>query len=486
MPRSPRVVALVALVLGAVATVVLAVPSGTAQAHNALVASDPADGTTLDAAPAQMVWDFQNAVPLETLTVTLTDPSGVRAELPGSVHGPAGETQVITPLPELAAGAMSLRWRLVGSDGHPISGSVDFSIAAPVSTTVPLGESAAGSPTTAPQLAPPTSAPGVLAEPAGDDAGDDDTGFATPSFVRWILRYGSYLAIMAIVGILAVSASVWPGAGTNQRLRGILGASFGVVAGLAFAQLAVIASDLEGAAPWASLDSIGAVTTTDAGMALALRILLAGALWLVLFRYRIVYRDLYWTAVTIPALGLLATWAFAGHARSMRWPIVGVVTDVAHHAAAAVWIAGLAIVGWIVIPATDRELVVPAVRRFSRVAGYVVAVLVATGVLQALRLVGNPFDVFDVNHGRYLAVKVVALIAMLVIASGNRRRVNRQLDDTEAGGRQLVRLRQAVVTEFVIGLAVIGITAAMVVSPPAASDSGAAPAAAPRGVYYTL
>ena len=484
MPRSPRVVALVALVLGAVVALVVAAPSGSVHAHNSLLASDPADHATLAVAPTQMVWDFQNTVPLETLTVTLTDQSGVRTEVPGSVHGPAGETQVITPLPMLEAGAVSLRWRLVGSDGHPITGSVDFTIAPPApATTAPAGASAGISPTTLPRPAPPTSAPETLAGPSGDR---DDTGFSTPSVVRWLFRYGSYLAIMAVVGILAVSATVWQGAGTNPKLRGIVGRGLGVVAGLAFVQLLMIASDLRGTAPWASFGSIDAATTTDAGMALALRILLAGALWLVLFRYRIAYRDLYWTAVTIPALGLLATWAFAGHSRSMRWPAVGVVTDVAHHAAAAVWIAGLAIVGWIVIPGADRDQVVPAVRRFSRVAGYAVAALVATGVLQSLRLVGSPLDLFDVDHGRYLAVKLVALAAMLAVANGNRRRVNRNVDGHETGGQQLVTLRHAMVAEFVIGLVVIGITAAMVVSPPASSDADAAPTMAPQVVYYTM
>jgi copper transport protein len=175
----------------------------------------------------------------------------------------------------------------------------------------------------------------------------------------------------------------------------------------------------------------------------------------------------------LPSLGLLATWAFAGHARSMRWPAVGVVTDVAHHAAAATWIAGLAIVGWLVIPSKMPDGVVASVRRFSRVAAVAVAVLVVTGLVQTLRLVGSPAELLDAAHGKYLALKLAVLAVLLAIANVNRRRVETRLSDSEGLGRHLGQLRKAMLAEFVIGLVIVGVTAAMVVSPPATGGSSA-------------
>ncbi len=461
---------LLALIVCTMIAGVVGLTSSTVSAHNTLVSSDPTDGAELSTAPTQITWVFDKVVPLDTMTVTLIDATGARSELSGSIHGAAGDTQVVTPLPTLQPGSVSVRWRLVGPDGHPVTGRVDFTITTPAPTTTgaatavtPISPGVA-TPTTTPTTSPTVSAADLSIDPA-------DGARSTPTVVRWILRYASYLAIMAIVGILATTAFVWIGAGGHALLQRILGRALFATAGLGFVQLLVVASDVSGSAPWESFGSIGAATTTDAGMAFAIRIALALTLWLVLFQLRIAHADIYWTAVALPVLGLVATWAFAGHSRSMRWPAIGVAADVAHHAAAAAWIAGLAIVGWIVVPNTSADVLVPTVRRFSRTAAISVTVLVVTGVVQTVRLVGRPFDLLDANHGRYLVAKVVVLAAMLGIADANRRRVDHRLDDPDVVGRHVGMLRKAMVTEFAIGLVIIGITAAMVVSPPSSSTT---------------
>jgi len=451
---------------------VVGLPAGTAWAHNTLVSTDPAEGAVLATSPTQIAWVFSKEVPLETMTVTLIDASGVRSELAGSIHGAAGNTEVVTPLPPLSPGAVSLRWRLVGPDGHPISGRVDFTFDPPTeslaATTVPAANTAPTTPVAS----------------SSTDLGDG--GYSTSTTVRWILRYASYLAIMAIVGILLTSAFVWSAGGNNPLLRRVLGRALLVTAALGFVQLLVVASDVSGHAPWASFGSMGPATTTDAGMAFALRVALASSMWLVIFRARIVHSEVYWTAVSLAGLGLLATWAFAGHSRSLRWPAVGVGTDVAHHAAAAAWIAGLAIVGWIVLAKEEPNRMAATVRRFSRVATISVGVLVATGLIQTVRLVGNPADIFDVNHGRFLAAKVVLLVIMLGIANSNRRLLSRRLNDPAGAGRHIGDLRRAIFSEFAIGLVIVGITAAMVVSPPSSKTAGAPTRIDPTTILHSV
>jgi copper transport protein len=472
------------LLLVALAAILASVgiSSGAALAHNSLISSDPPDGTSLAVAPTGIVWTFDKSVPLETLTVTLIDASGARTEIAGSVHGSSGDAEVVTPLPTLQSGSVSVRWRLVGPDGHPITGRVGFMIGPHATTSAPA-VIASGSASSA-STTPATTQPSVTAEDS-IEAGEDS--YSTPSLLRWVLRYGSYLAIMAVVGMLLTSAYVWPGAGTHPLLRRILSRSLAATALLAFVNLLVVASDVGGDPPWTSFESIDAATTTDAGMAFAIRIALAIAMWLVLYQSRLVHPDVYWTAVSLPGLGLLATWAFAGHSRSMRWPAIGVVTDVAHHAAAAAWIAGLAIVGWIVIPSAAPAALVKNVRRFSRLAAASVAILVITGLVQTARLVGNPVRLLDANHGRYLAAKLVVLAVMLGIANVNRRRVDTRLNDPAELHYQLRTLRQAIVAEFVIGLVIIGVTAAMVVSPPSTRESAERdPISQPRLILHSV
>jgi copper transport protein len=446
-----RVLSFLTLACAAV-TVTLGVGGGTAWAHNSLTSSDPADGSTLASAPTQITFVFDKPAPLDTLTVTLIDATGARTDLPGSVHGPNGETEVVTPLPALSAGAISVRWKLVGPDGHPISGRVGFTIAAP----------AGAPPTTAAGAVPPTTvAPPQPAEPAATD----DT--PVPSAARWLLRYGSYAAIMTAVGTLMTTAFVWGGAAQLPLLRRLLNRSLLATAVLGALQLLVVASDISGDSPWSAFGSIDRALTTDAGAALLIRIAVALAVWRLLAMHRTAHPDVYWTSISLSGLGLLATWAFAGHSRSQRWPAVGVITDVAHHAAAAAWIAGLAIVALVVIPRADTGAA-GTVRRFSRVAAVSVGVLVVTGLAQTIRLVGSPMALLDAAHGRMLAVKLALLAAMLFLANANRRRVATALDEM-SDHHTVGPLRSAMLAEFALGAAIVAVTAAMVVSPPSSS-----------------
>ena len=73
-------------------------------------------------------------MPLDTLSIELIDASGVRTTLTGSTHGAAGDTEVVTPFPALEQGEVNTRWRLVGPDGHPITGRVSF-VVGPLTAT---------------------------------------------------------------------------------------------------------------------------------------------------------------------------------------------------------------------------------------------------------------------------------------------------------------------------------------------------------------
>src|SRR5579872_6448775 len=98
---------------------------GVAFAHASLVGSDPPEGATLAASPPALRLDFNE--PVSPLVVRLIGPNGeaitprVRAE---------NESLTISA-PQLARGTHVLSYRVISADGHPVGGSVTFSIGAP-------------------------------------------------------------------------------------------------------------------------------------------------------------------------------------------------------------------------------------------------------------------------------------------------------------------------------------------------------------------
>lgn len=444
---------LVAAVLGA---------SSPASAHNSMASSTPEDGSTVTAPLDVARFVFTKDVPLETLTVTLTDPSGVRTTLPGSTHG-ADAKEVVTPLPALADGAHTLRWRLVSADGHAITGRVSFTVALAVAP-------AAGGST----VPPPTTTASV-AEPV---APEQDEPATTPAVIRWALRFGSYLAIVAVAGVTVAETFLWRAA-ASPRMRGVVARALAVIAVLALLQLFVLAGDIAGTRAWSAWGTVATAAETSAGMALVVRMALAFAAWVLLTRDRPRDPLIHSQVVLLLSLGMLATWSFAGHARSMRWPWLGVPVDVVHHGAAAAWLGGLAVIGAATVRGNGDARLVEMLRRFSRVAAWSVGLIVATGLLQGLRLGGGPGALFTTAHGRLVLVKIGLLGVMLWFAARNRRTVQHDLQPGAVTPGTLTAARTMVRRELAVGLAILGVTASLVVTSPAAAEaSGTAPVGA--------
>ena len=442
----------------------IALAAQPAAAHNSLSGSDPADGRTVTAAPRQMVLDFAKSVPLETISVEIVDPAGIRTALTGVMHG-AADTQVIVPIPGLAPGTATLRWRLVGADGHQITGRVAFSLSQPATTTSPPTVAA----TTA--AAATTNAATVSTEPAQAGLGFSEL-YTTPALVRWLLRMLAYAAIMVVCAGAATAAFLWRGVWEEPVVQKVVGYALGTGIVTAVAQLLVTASDISGAPPWSSVGRLGGAFKTDAGKALAVRVAVLALIAVALYLVRELSDSDRWAVVGALALLALATWAFAGHSKSMRWALIGVPLDVVHHAAAAAWLGGLGIVGIVAYRVLDAAEFARAVDKFGQLAATAVAAIVVTGVLQTFRLIGNPFRILSVRHGQLLLLKLVIIAVMLKVADINRKRVALRFKTAERSTPKTAdMLRRAMGTELGIGALVIAVTAAMVVSPPATAQT---------------
>ena len=174
---------MLALLLGAAATVVTATP---AFAHAELIASTPAEGAALAAPPEQVQLTFSEAVTLSANPVTVAGPDG--ASWTVGQPSVAGAVVTVPVQPAGPAGAYTLTYRVVSSDGDEIDGTVAFTLTAAVPTT---------------QSPPPTTDITVTTtqtttSAAAADAATDDSG-GIPVWV-WIL-----VAVVVLAGGVVVA-----------------------------------------------------------------------------------------------------------------------------------------------------------------------------------------------------------------------------------------------------------------------------------------
>lgn len=198
--RRPLRPGLSALLLAVFAVLV---PMTPAQAHDRLVSSDPESGATLDTAPEEVSLTFSAAVQDIGGSVDLVDADGSPVE----VGSPTTEGTTVTTeiTDDLAAGDYEVRWRVVSSDGHPISGVVDFTVEGEASSTE--SSSSTSSSTTPPESESTTSTPTDTAS-ASPDATEESASSEEDSGTPWGLVLGGVAAVVIVLGaVLALLRS---------------------------------------------------------------------------------------------------------------------------------------------------------------------------------------------------------------------------------------------------------------------------------------
>jgi len=167
-PRSAKLSAAVAaLALAFVAVLATASP---ASAHDALIGSDPADGSTVAALPAQVALTFSADIADDpgASEVQVTDASG--ADLADGE--PTVSDNVLTqPVAGDASGVVTVLWKVVSSDGHPTSGQFAFTVEGAPEPTPTDSATPAPTETVAPAPTPTeTFTPGPPMESESTDA----------------------------------------------------------------------------------------------------------------------------------------------------------------------------------------------------------------------------------------------------------------------------------------------------------------------------
>ena len=390
---------------GLLVSLILLLSSFPALAHAEFRGSDPAQDSLLDGLPAKVTLRFSEQVGVLVLEWRLPDG---RAE---TATGSAGADAVtVAPPPDAGRGTYVLRWRVASADGHPVGGSLVFSV----------GEVTAAAPEAATAAA---SVPAVAA------------------------RAGFVLALVLSVGAAVFHHAVAPVSARYARVASLLA---GLVLPLGMLWVAVEGAERLGL----GLDAALTVPSMQAGLqspVLFTVILAALAAPLV---FGALQAGSLWAAAG--ALGLAAlSFAVSGHALSAPSRIAPVLTAL-HAGAILLWVGGLIPLA-LAMRGGDRLMVL---RRFSIVALPAVLVLIGSGSALALLHWGSA-GLLTSDWARLLAVKLAFVAGMLALALWHRLRAMPRL----AGGAE-APVRRSVAVEAGLGIAVLMLAMGFRLAPP--------------------
>jgi putative copper export protein/methionine-rich copper-binding protein CopC len=507
------------------AFLVLVVFTTGASGHAALVRAVPWDGAVVREAPSALSLTFNE--PISPLIIRLIGPDGK----PIALRDVAVENATISiPAPPLQQGSYVLSWRVISADGHPVGGSVLFSVGAPSRSALPETQQSASSSV----IAGLWSARfviyiGLFVGIGGAVFGawiSHDRVFSTPAVQAAFLAVlaGGVLAASGAIGLQGMDAldlplSAWrekvvweTGFKTSYGLTAVTAACALLLAGFSFflssqrnARVFSVAA-LLGAAIALSLS--GHASTASPGLVSRPALLLHVAC------------AIFWIGSLLPLWMML--WRVpvkcTQHGRQTRSapsPTQPGLAPVAHHVA-QVGQARLAMgEGWgggsrvaddgasnsgpppptptpphkgegstpRVLHArasTPTERAVGAAHevgssldRFSRVIPVPVAVVVASGSALALVQIDGINSLWGTSYGQVLLCKLALVAVLLALAWLNRYRLVPKL--SEHGGAAVWRLRRSIGLELLLAVAILAVVALWRFTPPPRTLAVAAP-----------
>jgi putative copper resistance protein D len=291
-----------------------------------------------------------------------------------------------------------------------------------------------------------------------------------------VLRLVQYGAAAVLFGssLFLVYALPADGAGSAARLgwpRKLLAGAAGAILAASLAGLVTQTAILAGS--WADglrASSLLAVLTT---MALGPSSLVRAAAALVALALALGLRPGRTMPVACAVLGLIANASFAwmGHGAATEGPLslLHTAADILHVLSAGVWIGAL-VMFFALLRAAGREPAADqalhrALRGFGGLGSGLVALLIATGLVNSWFLVGPDHlaGLWTTGYGRLLSLKLLLFAAMLALAAANRFRLTpglgAALRHKIGAACELAALRRSVAIETLVGFGVMFLVA---------------------------
>lgn len=344
-----------------------------AHAHASLVSAVPADGAVIARAPAQVVLTFNE--PVSPLSLRLVNPIGETVTLDAAGEG---GTAIAVALPALGEGTHALSYRVVSTDGHPVAGSVIFSVGRPTG----------GRPVIANESDPVVRTLIVAAKVLlylGLFIGIGGRGFAV-----FVAREK-----LPPLAERAIAASLMAGMAAAVLSIGLQGAD----------ALALPVSMMSRGDTWQA----GLATSygTSAIIALAAMLILPGPSATPRFSQ---------VRAIAALLGAGLALAASGHAAAAPPQWLTRPSVFIHVVCVACWIGSLVPLLLLLRNGGGRG----ALMRFTRIIPFVLVLLIAAGIVLAVVQIETPAALLGTNYGVIFICKMVAFAALLVLAAYNR------------------------------------------------------------------
>jgi len=471
----------------------LALPAA-AHAHAVLQSTEPLSGSTEKQLPEQVVFKFSEPVEGSFGAIRVFDRNGKRVDS-GDVFHPGGKgPDLATKLkPGIAKGSYTATYRVISADSHPVSGGLVFSYGKATATGATVSE--------------------LLKQQGG-------VGHVT-QVAFGVARGVQYASIALAVGTIIFLIFIWlpglaqvAGGGNDWREASERFASgartvllLSVVAGVVSGAAGIVlqGATAAGVSFWSAIDStiLQDVLDTRFGTVWGIRILVWLGLGAVLLgamspgRLPVLrpasvgatglaptrFGGLALVALAIPLGFLVISPALSGHASLEDPTAVLLPANAIHVLAMSIWVAGLALLLFVLPRATrclqphDRtRLLATALSRFSPVAFASVLAILVTGLTQSWFEIEKLDNVLDTAFGRAALIKFGLLVGpLMALGAYNQRRLlprlRRAAAEGATPGHDGFLLRRSIRTEVALLVVVLGVTAALVSYAPSASVS---------------
>jgi copper transport protein len=427
-----------ALVVVAVGAAALVAPSA-ALAHVTLESSVPVTQSRVETPPTEVRLRFNGPVTITSNAVRVLAPDGT--VLSGTPRTEDDGRVVVTPVSGIVKGhGYTVRWRVIGSDGHSPAGVFTFG----VGTAAP----------------PPTEAVGSSGTTWKDD----------------LARWAYFGALALLIGPLVVRLVLMRGRQVPATLEhrfqlvGVISAFLAIDVGIAAFilrasnALQLPLTDL----PYGDLQPFA--EKTRFGIAFLVMMLgfgIVAALLLVAWVFDRL--DLRWGALVL-SVALVSGLSLSGHqATEPNSSWLSETADWLHLVAASIWVGGVATLAFLVWP------LAPGLRRttflaFAQLAAVLVAAMVLAGAYLALVRLPELSDLWETEYGRFLLLKAALVGVALTWGAAHHFLVRPRL---EAGDEPDVG--PSLVGEAVVAFAVL-LSAAILtnIGPPPINDTSSA------------